>query len=161
MKRLFAITALAYLFFLIEFILHNLFGKWAAPNLLLILVIFFDLYLGIRYSLWTAFVSGFLKDAFSLEPLGTHVLAYMACAYLTVFMRNNFYQQGSNWSRTFVVFVNVIVYVLILGLMTSMDQPLDFKETFFYVLMPEAITTTVVVTFVFYRLKNWAVRWGL
>ena len=157
MKRLLAITLLSYLFFLIEFILHNLFGKWGTPNLLLILVIFFDLYLGIRYSLWAAFVSGFWKDAFSLEPLGAHILAYMTCAYLTIFMRKNFYQPGSQWSRAFVVFVNAIAYVMVMTIVNLMDQTVNFKETFLYVLLPEVITTTAVVTFVFRRLKNLAV----
>ena len=154
MKRLLAITVLVYLFFLLEFILHNIFGKWAAPNFLLLLVIFFDLYLGIRYGLWAAIISGFLKDAFSLEPLGTHVLAYTICAYLVIYMKKNFYQPGSKLSRTFVVFVNTVVYVFILTLVNSIDQPVDFKEIFFYVLLPEVIATTVVATFVFRHLKN-------
>ena len=47
-KRLGLIVALAYLFFLLEMVLNDVLGVWAKPQLLLLLVVFWGLYSGIR-----------------------------------------------------------------------------------------------------------------
>ena len=67
MFPLLLIILFTFILFGIEFLLFHVIGPWAMPNLLLLLVIFFTLYSGIRYGLVTAFVAGFVRD--SLPPI--------------------------------------------------------------------------------------------
>ena len=54
MRQIFFIPIICYLAILVEFTLFNLFGRWGDPHVLLLVVIFFNLYSGIRYSIWAA-----------------------------------------------------------------------------------------------------------
>lgn len=103
-KRLFVIGILVYVFFVIEVILNDAFGLWAKPQLLLLLVVFWGLYSGIRYSIVVALLAGLLKDSYSILPFGTYLFIFVASAYLTTFVRRNLYQPGSPFSRAVVTF---------------------------------------------------------
>lgn len=63
MKRMLVVLGLTYLFFLIEFLLFNTFGRWGKPAMLIILIVFLNLYVGIRFGMIRAFFEGVLKDA--------------------------------------------------------------------------------------------------
>ena len=99
MKRIAIIALLAYLFFVIEFILYDLFGPWGKPELVLLLVVFWGLYSGIRYSIVAALVGGLLKDIVSPMPFGAFLFVFLSAAYLTTFVRRTLYQPGSRFSR--------------------------------------------------------------
>ena len=58
MRQILVIPLLCYLFQLFEYCLFSLFGRWGDPHLMLLLVIFFNLYSGIRFSLWAALCGG-------------------------------------------------------------------------------------------------------
>ena len=103
MLQVLLIPVICYLLLLVEFCLFNLFGRWGDPNLLLLAVIFFNLYSGIRFSLWAALWAGIFSDCFSTMPFGTHIFAYVACAYLSTFIRRTFYERGSDFSKLFMV----------------------------------------------------------
>jgi rod shape-determining protein MreD len=158
MKRFFFIVILTYIFFLVDFLMFNAFGRWGAPNLLLILIVFFNLYLGIRYGLLTAFWAGVLKDSFSTGVFGTHIFLFMSCAFLAIILRRNFYRPGSRLSRLVVTAGVVVAYVLAEALLRSMDQDMGLKDIFQYVFIPEVALTVACATFVFTRLKDLAVR---
>ena len=161
MKRVLFIGVLAYVFFLAEFLLFNCFGPWGRPHFLIILVVFFDLYLGIRYSLWAAVAAGVFKDAYSLELLGTHILAYMACAYVTIFIRRNFYQPGSWGSRRLAVALCVVVYSVVLLLVHAISGEPQVGKKFFQILLPEVALTALAARWVFEQLKIMAIRFNL
>ena len=57
MKRILVIALVCYLAFALEFLLYNFWGKWGKPELLILVVIFFNLYLGIRFSIIAAVFS--------------------------------------------------------------------------------------------------------
>ena len=154
MKRLSIIFGCAYIFFLLEFLLFNTFGRWGKPELLLILIIFFNLYLGIRYGLACAFFAVVLKDAFSTQIFGIYIFLFMACAFLATVMRRNFYRPGSRLSRLVVTGGVVIVFVLAQAVLYSMNYDLDWDGVVRYVFFPEVVTTLVFATFVFTRLKS-------
>ena len=158
MKRFFAIIISVYLFFLIEFLLFDIFGRWGKPDLLLLLIIFYNLYLGIRHGLVCAFFAGFLKDVFSPDVVGTHILLFMMCACLAILLRRNFYQPGSRLSRLMVTLGVVVSYVLAWTVLQSISSDVQWLEIFRHVFLPEVLTTMVVATFVFIKLKNMAVR---
>lgn len=156
MKRFFFILILTYLFFLTEFLLFNTFGRWGTPNLTLLLIIFLNLYLGIRYGLLAAFCAGVLRDSLSSGVFGVHIFLFMSCAFLATVLRRNFYRPGSRLSRLIVTSGVVTVFILIQSLLRSMDQEMVFAEIFWYVFLPQFILTLACATFVFTRLKEFA-----
>ena len=161
MKRVSAITILMYFAFLGEFILYNAFGAWGKPELMLLGIIFCNLYWGVRYSIWAAFVAGILKDAFGIGPVFTYVFIYIAAAYLTTWVRNNLYQPGSRFSRMVVAFF-VLAGVFILETVVHMRFfEVRTGEAVVFVLLPQILMTMVVATFVFHGLRDGVVRFKL
>ncbi len=161
MKRLSIVIISTYLFFLAEFFLFNVFGRWGKPDLLLVLIVFFNLYLGIRYGLVSAFVAGLLRDAFSPEIFGTYIFLFMLCACLATILRRNFYQPGSRLSRLVVTLGVVVAFIATESLLKSMSGDVDGINVFRYIVVPECLTTMVSATFIFNKLKDAAQRLNL
>ncbi len=157
-KKVFLITVLAYVFFVLEFVLNGSLGVWAKPELLLLLVVFWGLYSGIRYSIAAAVLSGFLKDTFSILPFGTYLFVFIAAAYLTVLVRRVLYQPGSRFSRAVVAFFVLIGCFIIEMILYLTHHEVRLSDAFFNILLPQIVTTMVVVTFVFHWLRDVALR---
>ncbi|MBI3602142.1 MAG: rod shape-determining protein MreD [Candidatus Omnitrophica bacterium] len=153
-KRLLVIALLAYLFFLLEFVLYDALGVWGKPELILLLVIFWGLYSGIRYSIAAAILGGLLKDTLSILPFGTYLFVLLAAAYLTTLARRNLYQPGSPFSRWVVAFFVFIGAFCIEVMLYVMRHDVRLTELLINIFLPELVTTMVVVTFVFYRLRD-------
>src|SRR5271167_611251 len=98
MKRVVVIALISYLAYALEFLLYNFWGEWGKPELLILVVIFFNLYLGVRFGLISAVFCGIFKDVSGVAPFGTYILVYIAGSYVTVFVRRYLYQQGSRFS---------------------------------------------------------------
>lgn len=161
MKRIAVILALTYLCFLLEFIFFGAFGPWGKPEMLVLCFVFFNLYLGIRYSIIAALIAGLLKDAFSVSPFGTYVFVYVLAAYWTTFVSKYLYQPGSRFSRALVAFFVVLVCFLLEALLHSMEYEVRFVEALTYVLIPQLIITMIAATFVFHRLRDVSVFFRL
>ena len=82
MRRIIFVPVCVFLFFLIEFILFNMFGSWFMPNLLLLLVIYFNFSSGIRYSIFAAVLAGILKDCFSVDVFGLNIFYFCSLCVL-------------------------------------------------------------------------------
>ena len=158
MKKGLLIAVLVYCAYLCEFVLYNTFGPWGKPELMLLTVVFCNLYWGIRYSIWAGFVAGVLKDAFGIAPFGTYLFVYIAAAYLTTGIRNNFYQPGSRFSRAVVTFFVLVAIFIIEVVLHLRSFEVRFTEAVAYVFMPQMVTTMVAVTYVFQTLRNTAMR---
>jgi rod shape-determining protein MreD len=153
-KRLTVITLLVYVLFIIEILLHDIFGLWAKPQLLVLLIVFWGLYSGIRYSIFAAFLSGLVKDSVSISPFGTYLFLFIAAAFLTTLIRQNLYQPGSRFSRAVVsLFVLLGVFVL-QTMLYLMNHEIPWQDLFVNIFLPELITSMVVVTYVFHRLRD-------
>ncbi|MBL8014355.1 MAG: rod shape-determining protein MreD [Candidatus Omnitrophica bacterium] len=153
MKRILVILGLTYFFFLLEFLLFNTFGRWGKPGLLIILIVFLNLYLGIRYGLICAVLSGILKDAFSFEIFGVYIFLYMSSAFLAIILRRNFYRPGSQLSRLVVTSGVLLFFFLGQVVLYAMNADIDFKGSVQFVFLPEALATLVCATFFFQKLK--------
>ena len=159
MLQIFIIPLICYLALLVEFCLFNLFGRWGAPHLLLLVVIFFNLYSGIRFSLWAALWAGILADCFSTMPFGTNVFAFVACAYLSTLIRNYCYERGSDLSKLWMVFALVTAHTVIMGLLHNMIfDEVHWWDAWGGIWVPEALTTLIVALYVFERLQFVAKR---
>ena len=122
MKRIAVIALVSYLAFALEFLLYNFWGQWGKPELLILVVIFFNLYLGIRFSIIAAVFCGIFKDASGVAPFGTYVLVYIAGSYVTTFVRRYLYQPGSRFSRALVAFFVVVGCFIVQAILTNMNH---------------------------------------
>jgi len=157
LRQTIVIPILCYLALLIEFTLFNLFGRWGDPDLLLLIVIFFNLYSGIRFSLWAAVWAGLMMDCFSTMPFGTSIFVYVACAYISMAVRKYCYERGSNLSRLWMVVCVVTAHTLIMGLLHKMIfEEISWLEVVKTILVPQLIITGAVAIFVFDRLRETA-----
>ncbi|NTV29847.1 MAG: rod shape-determining protein MreD [Candidatus Omnitrophica bacterium] len=153
MRQVLVIPVICYLALLGEFVLFNIFGRWGDPHLLLLVVIFFNLYSGIRFCLWAALWAGAFQDCFSTMPFGTHIFAYVACAYLSTFIRRTYYERGSDVSKLLMVFMVVTAHAFILGLVHQMVFcEVRWIEVWFDIWIPEMVTTVAVALYIFGKL---------
>jgi len=156
MRKVLVITGLVLLSFVIEFLLFNLFGRWFVPNLSILLIIFCDLYLGIRYSLFSAFIAGILKDSFSISAFGIHLYAFILCAYMTNITKRYIYHQGSRTSKLLLVFFICSINYIIQYLFLLMFNTMNLLHTIQFVFFPQILLTLLVATYVFHQLRQCA-----
>ncbi len=172
MRQTLVIFLFVFVTFLTENVLSEFFGWWLippsarlTPNLLIILVVFFNSFRGIRYGLLTAFLAGLFRDSFGVNVFGLNIVAFMACAYLASFIKVYIHPAGSNAARVLTVFFMSLIYVCIqyalhvtLVLPSAGQISIDFAEMFVYILIPEVLTTTIVTVVVFERFKRCALK---
>lgn len=158
MQKVLFIVFFAFACFVLENVVAEIFGPFFRPNLLLILIIFFNLYRGVRYSLLAALLAGLFKDSYGVKVFGLHIFSFMVCAYVTTFVKMYVYQAGSMVSRVLIVFLINLLNVALLYVLHVMFSPIDFVTMFVHVLIPEVLTTTLVAPFVFEKLKQCASR---
>lgn len=156
MQKIIAITLLSFLFVCLEFFLFNHVHPLFTPNLLLLLVIFVNLWLGIRFSLLTAVMAGLLKEGFSTDFFGFHIFVFVVCAYAATVLRPYLYQRGSTFSRYLLVGF-VLVFNFILQLLFHLDLS-HLNVTFFTMGLPEIFLTLILMEFVFKSLRLCASR---
>ncbi len=154
MRKVLLIIFLVFIFYLIEILLFNLFGRWFRPNLLLLLIIFFDFYLGIRFGLLTAFAAGILRDSFSTHILGVNLLSLVASAFLTTVFRKQFYFKGSRTSFFLVISLVCLANFLIQFVLYIFCSTVNFSSALTAVFFPQIISTLLVSLFVFKQLRK-------
>lgn len=158
MRNIFLISLGVGICFVIEYFLSDWFPVWLRPNLLLLLVIFFNLYRGIRHSLLVAFFSGVVKDCFAAQLFGLNIVIFMACAYITTFLKMYIYESSSPASRLFLVFLISLSSVLIAFWMRLIFIPVNFLEAVRYILLPEVFATTVTSLLILKIFKRCALK---
>ena len=154
MRQIGLIAIIAFIFFLIEFSLFNFFGSWLRPNLMILLIIFFTLYTGIRYGLVAAILGGLLRDSFGIGIFGLHMFSFTVCAYLTVIIKKYLYQVETGFLRTYLAFIITILNILIIYGMLSMISPVNFYQMVVRIMIPETLATTLISIFVFNKLNQ-------
>ena len=161
MRKIFLITILSFLFFTLEFLWVNLLGNWFKPNLLLLLIIFFNLSLGLRCGLAAAFLGGLLEDSFGASMFGVHIVSFVVCAFMMVVVRRYFFQPSIFSLRIFLAFLMSLLNTLVVFVLNSISLPLDFKEAFCFVMFPEVLATTLVAGFTFRQLRSCVLKFSV
>jgi rod shape-determining protein MreD len=157
MRQIFIIPLVCYLALLLEFCLFNLLGRWGAVHVGLLVVIFFNLYSGIRFSLWAALWVGVFYDCFSTMPFGTYIFVYIVSAYSSTFIRRYAYERGSDFSKWLMVAMVVTVFTLVMGLLRQMVyETIAWQDVWMSVWLPELCATLVMTLFVFGKLRDLA-----
>jgi len=154
MKRVAVIALVSYLALVLEFLMYNFWGKWGCPSLSILVVIFFNLYLGIRFSIIAAVFCGIFQDSLGLSPFGTHVLVYVAGSYATTLVRRYVYQPGSRFSRAVVTFFVVVACFGVEAVLTNMSHELQLGALLTNVLIPQLLATMIAATWIYAQLKN-------
>jgi rod shape-determining protein MreD len=155
MRRIVVITFFVIVTFMIEFFLFNSIGGWVVPNLSLLLVIFFNLYLGIRYSLFTALLAGLVKDSFSTNVFGLSLCSFVVSAYMTTILKQYIYHMGSRLSRYILIFAVIIVNVAVYySLYRLFEGIIPFSEVLRFNLMPQIVMTMAAAPFAFRQMKQ-------
>jgi rod shape-determining protein MreD len=154
MKRVAVIGLVSYLAFALEFLLYNFWGQWGKPELLILVVIFFNLYLGIRFSIIAAVFCGVFKDASGVAPFGTYILVYITGAYVTTLVRRYLYEPGSRFSRIVVTFFVVTGCFIMQAVLANMNREVRLPGLLTCILAPQLLTTMIAATYVYAQLKN-------
>ncbi|MBI5024507.1 MAG: rod shape-determining protein MreD [Candidatus Omnitrophica bacterium] len=149
------ITFFVVVAFVIESLLFHLAGRWATPDLELLLVLFFNMYFGIRYGLVTAVLAGTIRDSFSTGTLGVNVCSFIVAAYMTTILKQYIYHMGSRLSRYILILLiittNAVVHYYLYRALVGALSP---GQVFRFVFLPEAVVTLLVAPFVFEGLKK-------
>ena len=161
MRKLLLLIGLIFLFFTIEFLWVNLLGNWFKPNLLLLLIIFFNLSLGLRYGLAAAFLAGIVEDSFGASIFGAHIVSFVVCAFMMIVVRRYFFHTSVYSLRIFLAFLISLLNVLIVFILNSIFLPLDFKEAFCFVMFPEVLATTLADGFTFRHLRSCVLKFSV
>jgi len=147
--------------YICEHVVTAILGSRAQFNMLLLLVVFFNLFRGIRYSLAVAVLAGLLKDSYSVHSFGINIFIFVACAYLTTFLKWYFYRAGSESFRLAMVFLVCSANVVMRTFLNMMFFPVNWGEVFLYVYLPQVFLTTLVTNTVFNTLKKCALRYSV
>jgi len=159
MRKFFLILAAVYAGFLVEGLLGRYFGRWFTPNLLVTLIVFFNLSKGTRYSLLTAVLAGLLQDSFVPRGFGFHTFSFICCAFMTSFLKVYVYQIGSVLSRVLILFLALVVNDHIMFVLQLMTTSVSYAEMLRYILLPETLVTIAVSAYVFQKFKLCVLRY--
>ncbi len=155
MRKVAFITFCVAVAFIIEFLLFHLMGRWATPDLELLLVMFFNMYFGIRYGLLTAVLAGVLRDSFSTGILGINVCSFIVAAFMTTILKQYIYHMGSRLSRYILILVIIAVNAIVhYHLYRILVGPLYPGQVFRFVFLPQAVLTLLAAPFVFEQFKR-------
>jgi rod shape-determining protein MreD len=159
MSKIFFIAGSVVLAFLVEFMMFNWFSTRWVPNLMIVLIVFFNLAFGIRYAIFAAVFGGLLQDAFGLQIFGINLLTLVVCAYLTTALKPYLYQSGSNSSR--VAFVGVVLTAdfLLRYLLSLKNGGPDFFPAFRYIFVPQMLLTLLITVGLFKQLRRCVLRY--
>jgi len=158
MRSALYIIFFVYVTFILESVLSQLVPRWLQPDLLLMLIVFFNLFRGIRYSLFAAFCAGLLRDSFSAQAFGLNTFSLTACAFLTTYIKLYVYHVGSVPTRVFLVVVMTVVHVLMRFIVNMVFVPLNFAEVFRHVLVPQVVLASFTANYFFARFKKCALK---
>ena len=139
--------------FFLEFALNRFWGMLLTPDFSILLIVFFSLYWGIRYSLITAVLAGILKDSFATNGFGMHLFSYVVCAYLTTILIKYIYQRGSRELRVILVVVMTFIQGIMHFLLLNVFADVSLGESLLVAIIPGALVNALVANFVFDRMK--------
>lgn len=99
--------------FTVEFLIFNFIHPYLLPDLILLTIIFMDLAFGVRYAIGAAILGGLLRDCYGVQTGGSHVLIYMAMAYVALLIRKTIYMRGSDFSRYLMVTTLAFLFIIL------------------------------------------------
>ena len=158
MRNIFLISLGVWICFVVQYFLSEWFSPWFRPNLLLLMVIFLNLYRGIRHSFLVAFIAGLVADSFAPGLFGINIFAFMLSAYLTTLLKMYIYDSGSPTSRFLLVFLVSLCFGLIDFMGRTLFISVNFWKAFRYLMLPQTVATAAVSLYVLKIFKRCALK---
>lgn len=136
----------------------RLFGT--APDLLLICVVFFNIYFKPRNAFSFSSFSGIIKDALSLVRFGTNFISFTICGFVIGKTKASVYH-NDKFSQILIVFVVSFLNSFIFYLLNLSSGSFPFFKSLFFIMLPEALYTAVLSPIMFYILKRCALKYSV
>ena len=154
MRKITIVLGATFCFFLLEIIFAHGISQRLTPEFLLLLIIFLNLSWGIRYSLVAAFFAGVLKDSLGITAFGFYTFSFVACCYLTVFIKRYIYRSGSGVSVILIVAVVSLTNFFLQYFLMLTTEDFPEKISLGTIFFPTVILTTLITLFVFRALRR-------
>lgn len=146
-----------YFMFAVEFFSWNAFSLTMKPDILLIALVFIQLYAGIRYGLYAAVLAGLIRDCMVVSFFGEHVAAYMVAMYAAAWLQQNYYEKGSNVWRMILVLAAYASYACVLLLSGTITTHVSVWTIISAVMIPELILTVLFGPWVIQTIGRWVI----
>jgi len=128
----------------------------ARPDLLLMVVVFFGLFLGPAAGLETGFAAGLLKDIFALDFLWINACILSLSGFAAGIINTQFFKESKRADFIFVfgftIFSMLLHYLIVSVISTSLA--LDFRDFFLGSVIPTAIYTGLVSIPIYVKLLD-------
>jgi len=154
MRRILLLGVITFLLFLLEYIFSQMFGRWFKPNFLLLLVIFTNVFLRTKYSLFVAIFAGILKDSFNTSNFGIYTFSFVFCTYVTTAIRKYFYQVETGYLRVIVAAILSFASASFIYFFILMENAISVSEAMFFTILPEFAATSLLAAYTFDGLKK-------
>ncbi|MFA6378439.1 MAG: rod shape-determining protein MreD [Candidatus Omnitrophota bacterium] len=158
MKKILWILSGCIVLFFLEIIISNVFGHWLKPNLLILFIVFVNLYFGVRQGLFAAVVAGLLKDSFAVGIFGAHIFAFILSSYLVILIKRYVFHIEALALKLALAFTLSLLNVLILYFIQVLFTEVNFKDVLWVVAIPEVTMTTIVGPYCLESFKKCALR---
>ena len=152
-KRLTAYATLMAIFFIENFLFKKMNIYGSRPELLLVITVFFGFYFGTAYGAEIGFLSGLLKDIFSVTFFGVNILLFILVGILAGSFRNKLAKESIIAQILFSIFA---VYLLAMAHFFCLDELVrsDLGGEFWLLTFFKAIYTAVLVPLLFFILSR-------
>jgi len=158
MRRFLFISAIILICFLVEIILStNFYFLRIRPNLLLLAVIFFTVYMGLIEGLFSAAIAGLLKDAFNLSFSAMNLLVFTICVLVINYLKKYIYRE--TFQTIFLTTIVIYFLNIFLDYLIGYSGRVSFLGvSFLFVCLIEIILNGLLAPFVFFYLKRCALK---
>lgn len=128
------------------------------PDLVLLAVMAWTLFNGIRSGIVWAFVGGLWMDLLSGGPMGGSSLALMGAALITGIGHNRFFHNNPIVPVSAAVLGTLVYSFLYLSILTLVNHRLSFWETLFQIVLPSTLYNSVLMFLLIPLLYRWLDR---
>ncbi|MBM3252280.1 MAG: rod shape-determining protein MreD [Candidatus Omnitrophica bacterium] len=130
------------------------------PNLLLISVVFFNLYFKQKNALLFTGFCGAIKDVFSIIRFGTNVVSFTICGF-TVNKIKTSIDHDDRIYQVLIVFLISLLNSFIFYLLNLFSMNPPFFKSLFFIMLPEALYTAIISPIIFQLLKLCALKYSV
>ncbi len=158
MKKILWILCGCIFLFFIETVIYNVLGHWLTPNLLILFIVFVNLYFGVRQGLFASVVAGILEDSFAVGLFGAHIFAFILSSYLVILIKRYFLHIEALPLKITLSFTLSLLNVLILYFVQVLFSEVNFHDALWTIVIPEVVITTVAGPYCLASFKKCALK---
>ena len=139
---------------------HQLNPLRIKPDFLLIAVIFLNFYVDFKEAAGIGFLAGFLKDSFSAGIFGANIFAFLVCIVILAQYQRYIYREDL-YLKVILVFLISLLSGFLNYFIALSRISAPFISSFFWVIFPESLYTTLVSPLVFWIMRRCAKKYSI